>query len=541
MNIGAHVRGGGKLVPSLEAGVEIGATSVQIFTQSPRMWKPSQYAPEVLANYREAQANHPSITDTFCHATYLINLASPDPALYQKSVDCLISNLSVGRGMASSGVVLHVGSHLGAGFETVIQQISEAFERALDTADQAPPGVKDCPILIENAAGTGGTVGRSLDEIQALINACGGDERLGLCIDTQHLWASGVDYSTVEGTNALVKEIDDRIGIGRLRCFHLNDSKIELGGNRDRHANIDEGTIGTMGLAPLVGHPQIRDLPLLLEVPGSGDGPRAEDVIAARKVVEVGIKLYDGPAKGATTSKQGTTTKEKVTMENANEDDIETTKEAASGAVSDTFEAVKDFASNEVEVIKREVPKQVAAVKKAAAKEIAVIKEELPKKVDAVKKSAKKTMAGAKKSVAKKSSAAKKSATKKSGAVKKSAAKKGGTVKKTAKSAAKKTSDAKKSAAKKSNAAKKTVIKKSSAAKKTVTKKAAAAKKSVAKKTTAVKKSAAKKASAAKKSAAKKGSAVKKSAAKKGGAVKKSGAKKAAGAKKAVKKNAARR
>ena len=145
MNIGAHVRGGGKLVPSLEAGVEIGATSVQIFTQSPRMWKPSQYAPEVLANYREAQANHPSITDTFCHATYLINLASPDPALYQKSVDCLISNLSVGRGMASSGVVLHVGSHLGAGFETVIKQIAEAFERALDTADQAPPGVQGLP------------------------------------------------------------------------------------------------------------------------------------------------------------------------------------------------------------------------------------------------------------------------------------------------------------------------------------------------------------------------------------------------------------
>ena len=294
MNIGAHVRGGGKLVPSLEEGVDIGATSIQIFTQSPRMWKPSQYAPAVLEGYREAQANHPSVTHTFCHATYLINLATPDEDLYEKSVECLISNLSTGRGMASSGVVLHVGSHKDSGFENALPRIAEAFKRALDGGDKAPDGVKDCPILIENAAGSGGTVGRSLDEIQAMIDATGGDERIGLCIDTQHLWASGVDYSTTLGTNKLVHEIDMRIGLDRLRCFHLNDSKIELGGNRDRHANIGEGTIGEAGLAALVGHPDFRDLPLLLEVPGSGEGPRAEDVMAARKVVVEGIKLYDG-------------------------------------------------------------------------------------------------------------------------------------------------------------------------------------------------------------------------------------------------------
>jgi deoxyribonuclease IV len=295
MNIGAHVRGGGKLIPSLEAGVEIGATSVQIFTQSPRMWKPSQYAPEVLSAYRDAQAQHPSVKQTFCHATYLINLATSDKELYRKSVDCLTHNLSVGRGMGASGVVLHVGSHMGAGFDEVVDQIAGALVRALNTADPSPPGVKDCPILIENAAGTGGTVGKSLEEIEALIDACGGDERLGLCIDTQHLWASGVDYSSVAGTKKLIKEIKDRIGLERLRCLHLNDSKIELGGNRDRHANIDEGTIGTKGLAPLVGHPKIRDLPLLLEVPGSGEGPRAVDVKKAQKVVLAGIKLYATP------------------------------------------------------------------------------------------------------------------------------------------------------------------------------------------------------------------------------------------------------
>ncbi|HVB51674.1 MAG TPA: deoxyribonuclease IV [Acidimicrobiales bacterium] len=303
MNIGAHVRGGGKLVPSLEAGVEIGATSIQIFTQSPRMWKPSQYAPEVLAAFREAQATHPTITDTFCHATYLINLASGDAELYEKSVQALTHNLSVARGMGSSGLVLHVGSHKGAGFDEVVRQIADAFERAFDDADPAPEGVVDCPILIENAAGAGGTVGRSLEEIGLMIDACNGDDRLGLCIDTQHLWASGFDYSTVAGTERLIKAIDKNVGMSRLRCFHLNDSKIELGGNRDRHANIGEGTIGVKGLAPLVGHPKIRNIPLLLEVPGSGEGPRAEDVVAARKVVMAGIKLYDG-AKKSTLAKK---------------------------------------------------------------------------------------------------------------------------------------------------------------------------------------------------------------------------------------------
>ena len=303
MNIGAHVRGGGKLIPSLEAGVEIGATSIQVFTQSPRMWKASQYAPEVLTAYREAQATHPTITDTFCHATYLINLASADLELFEKSVECLTHNLSVARGMGSSGLVLHVGSHKGAGFDEVVRQIADAFERALAEADPAPEGVADCPILIENAAGAGGTVGRTLEEIQFLIDACNGDDRLGLCIDTQHLWASGFDYSSVAGAEKLIKEIDNRVGMSRLRCFHFNDSKIELGGNRDRHANIGEGTIGAKGLAPLVGHPKIRNLPLLLEVPGSGEGPRAEDVVAARKVVAAGIKLYDGVTTSAPSKK----------------------------------------------------------------------------------------------------------------------------------------------------------------------------------------------------------------------------------------------
>ncbi len=310
MNIGAHVRGGGNLVGSLRAGEEIGVTSIQVFVQSPRAWKPTQYAPEVTAAFREAQREHPSITHTFVHATYLINLATGDPELYAKSVAALTHNLAVGRAMGASGVVLHLGSHRGAGFDEVVEPVAAALRRALDEAGDAPLGVS-CPILIENAAGAGGTVGRSLEEIERVIDAAGAPEGLGVCLDTQHLWASGVDYATPDGAEAVVEEVARRVGAARLACLHLNDSKVELGANRDRHANLGEGTIGA-ALESLVGHPAIRALPLLLEVPGAGGGPRASDVAAARELVERGIARYDQPH---TTRRGATATKKRATKE----------------------------------------------------------------------------------------------------------------------------------------------------------------------------------------------------------------------------------
>ena len=162
----------------------------------------------------------------------------------------------------------------------------------------------DCPLLIENTAGAGGTIGRSFEEIGAIIDATGGDERIGVCIDTQHLWASGFDFSTVDGAHRLVAEIDKAIGLKRLKCFHLNDSIPALGANRDRHANIDEGTIGAKGLAALMGHPAMRDLPMILEVPGDGDGPRDSDVKDALKAWKKGVSMYDKtPAKKAPAKK----------------------------------------------------------------------------------------------------------------------------------------------------------------------------------------------------------------------------------------------
>jgi deoxyribonuclease-4 len=292
MRIGAHVRAGKGLVPALAHGDEIGAEVVQIFTQSPRMWKPSQYGPEVLAGYRQAQAAHPSITATFCHATYLINLASPDPALSDKSRVCLSANLNTAEGMGADGLVLHIGSHRGSGFAAALPGIVDALVESLDSVGTGSGG---CPILLENAAGAGDTVGRSFEELEEVIEAAGDDERLGVCLDTQHLWASGVSFATPEEADALVALVDGTVGLDRLGCLHLNDSKVAFGANRDRHENIGDGTIGPDALASLLGHPRLQGLPAILEVPGAGDGPRAEDVATAREVWKRGVALRARP------------------------------------------------------------------------------------------------------------------------------------------------------------------------------------------------------------------------------------------------------
>lgn len=283
MRIGAHVRAGGQIVKALERGADIGADVVQIFTQSPRAWKPSQYAPEVLEEYRDAQKAHPSITETFCHATYLINLATSDPELLSRSIACLDSNLDIASQLGASGLVLHVGSHKGSGFAECTSQVVSTIANALES--------NTCPILLENAAGAGGTVGRSFEELSILIEGVKTvipKAPIGVCIDTQHLWASGIGFGSVEEANEVWDAFDRLIGFEYLGCLHLNDSKVPFGANRDRHANIGEGSIGTAALGAFLSHPRLAGLAAILEVPGAGDGPRTEDVSAARKCLAVG-------------------------------------------------------------------------------------------------------------------------------------------------------------------------------------------------------------------------------------------------------------
>jgi deoxyribonuclease-4 len=283
MLIGAHVSPAGGLPKAIARGVEKDCRAIQIFNQSPRMWKPTTYREEDVAAFREAMAQSP-IDAVVIHAVYLLNCASDDPDIRAKSLTSLTHSLRVGREIGADGVVLHPGS-------AKTGDVTSAIARAGETIRQALAESEECPLHLENTAGTGGTLGRSIDELAALLEAAGGSERLGLCLDSCHLFASGYDIRTPAGMDGLTAEIDEKVGLERMGSLHLNDSQTPLGSNRDRHANVGAGELGERGCAAFLSTPAFQDLPCVLETPGENrSGPTREEVALAVKLREQGIK-----------------------------------------------------------------------------------------------------------------------------------------------------------------------------------------------------------------------------------------------------------
>jgi deoxyribonuclease-4 len=282
MLIGAHVSPAGGLPKAIERGSEIGCRAIQIFNQSPRMWKPSTYREEDVAAFKQAMAD--SIVDAvLIHAVYLLNCASDDPDIRAKSLTSLTHSLRVGREIGASGVVLHPGSAKTGDVPSAIARAGETIREALSESEE-------CPLHLENTAGTGGTLGRSVEELAALIEAAGGSERLGLCLDSCHLFASGYDIRTPSGMDELTVEIEQQVGLERMGSLHLNDSQTPFASNRDRHANVGEGELGPDGCSAFLSAPAFQDLPCVLETPGENrSGPTREEVALAVKLRERGI------------------------------------------------------------------------------------------------------------------------------------------------------------------------------------------------------------------------------------------------------------
>jgi deoxyribonuclease-4 len=271
---GAHCSGGVK--KALDNAVEMGADAVQLFVQSPRTWRFPEHDPADLEAFRSKReaAGLPALV----HALYLVNLAAPDDAIYAKSVDTMRATVDAACAIDADGVILHIGSHLGAGFETGLARVVPALEQVLDRCNERTW------LLMENSAGAGGTMGRSIDELVAIFNALGRHERLGVCLDSCHLFVSGVDVTDAPTWDALLEDLDARIGLDRLRALHANDAKAPLGSNRDRHDNIGEGLIGE-GLGVFLAHPKVQGLPVVLEVPGAdGKGPNADEIRKLREL-----------------------------------------------------------------------------------------------------------------------------------------------------------------------------------------------------------------------------------------------------------------
>ena len=297
MQLGAHVSTSGGIHTAIDRIEAIGGDCVQIFTQSPRAWRPTNHDPANFERFKERRAEA-GIGGVVCHAVYLINLASPNDELYEKSVAALENTVDVASGIEADGVVFHVGSHQGAGFEVSLKRVVPALRKALKRCSETTW------LLIENTAGTGDTIGRSIDELAALYDALDAHEWLGICLDSCHLYASGYDVTNRGELDRLLGEVDQRIGLERLRALHVNDSKAPLGSNRDRHDNIGEGLIGEE-LGVFLSHPKLQGLPAYLEVPGTdGHGPDAEQV---RKLKELHARAMKKPQAGSRRRRQGPT------------------------------------------------------------------------------------------------------------------------------------------------------------------------------------------------------------------------------------------
>jgi deoxyribonuclease IV len=272
---GAHCSGGIK--KAIDAAEGMGADVVQLFVQSPRVWRFPNHDPDALETFRERRAES-GLAGALVHALYLVNLAAPDETIYSKSVETMRSTVDTACAIEADGVVFHIGSHLGAGFDVGLKRLVPALEQVLDRCSETTW------LLMENSAGAGGTIGRSIDELAVIFDALGRHERLGICLDSCHLYVSGIDVTDRGALDGAIAQLDERIGLDRLRALHANDSKAPLGSNRDRHENICDGLMGD-GLGAFLSHPRLQDLPTVLEVPGKdGHGPNADEIRKLREL-----------------------------------------------------------------------------------------------------------------------------------------------------------------------------------------------------------------------------------------------------------------
>jgi deoxyribonuclease IV len=283
MLIGAHLSPAGGPANAVARGVERGCDAIQIFNQNPRAWKPTVYSDQQVADFRDAMESS-RVGALLIHAVYLLNPASDTKEFRDKTRTSLIASLRAGDALGAHAVVLHPGSAKAGKVGPAIKRAGKVIVQALEESES-------CPLHLENTAGAGGTLGRSFEELAELIGVSGGSKRLGLCLDSCHLFASGFDIRTDEGLTEVLDDCIRIVGKGRLGSLHLNDSKEPLGSNRDRHADVGEGELGNRGCSVFLSEPRFQDLPLVLETHGPDrQGPTKQEITRTRRLRSQGIR-----------------------------------------------------------------------------------------------------------------------------------------------------------------------------------------------------------------------------------------------------------
>jgi deoxyribonuclease-4 len=281
--VGCHVSTAGGLANAIGRGEERGCEAIQIFHQSPRMWRPTKYGPDDFAEFRERMGSS-KVEAVIIHAVYLINCASKDKELRKKSLTSLSHALEIGDGTGAKGVVLHPGAQKGEPHGPSMKRAGKAIAEALKRTD-------GCHLLLEQTAGHKGLLGRNFDETAELIELAGGGPRLGLCLDSCHLFVQGYDITDETHLGEVLDEADEKVGVERLGAVHVNDAAAPLGSCRDRHANIGKGEMGKRGLSAFLSEPRFEGLPATLETPGpEKKGTSRAEVTAAKRLRREGLK-----------------------------------------------------------------------------------------------------------------------------------------------------------------------------------------------------------------------------------------------------------
>jgi deoxyribonuclease-4 len=254
----------GGLFKAFARGDEAGCDSMLVFTKSNRQWKAKPITDKDVAQYRKAAAKYDHIQPVAVHASYLINIASPDDDLWEKSYQALKDEVERAAAFDLPLLTFHPGSFVSSDEAAGMERIAQGLKRLLaETAESAP----NTTICVETMAGQGTNIGRSFEQLATILNEVGEHARLGVCFDTCHVFAAGYDIRTPETYAETMDAFDKTIGLDKIKCFHLNDSKHELGSNKDRHEHIGKGFIGAAGFANFVNDPRWEEHPGHLETP----------------------------------------------------------------------------------------------------------------------------------------------------------------------------------------------------------------------------------------------------------------------------------
>lgn len=283
--VGAHVSINGGLPKAIDRAVKMGARCLQIFSSPPVQWAEPRQSEEAVGEFDSLRVER-MVSPVFVHTNYLVNLASDKATLLEKSISAVATDLDFAGQIKAEGMILHLGSHLGRGYQAVREQLLMAIRKILAATTSEPR------FIIENSAGQKGKIGSEIEEIDDLMDLLldglskEGALRLGICLDTCHLWTAGYDLRDKKAVDELVETLAGKDLLDRVEVVHVNDSRDPLGSGRDRHANLGEGRIGLEGLRNFVTHKKLIHLPKIIETPGFADkGPDAENIEILKSIL----------------------------------------------------------------------------------------------------------------------------------------------------------------------------------------------------------------------------------------------------------------